>query len=77
MDTYILLYLRNTMMLCILFTAILLVPSPHFCIQHAFLRMGNRIHAWRNAMANTLRKKGPQFLEIDMAKFDALDNEQA
>jgi len=74
MDTYILLYLRNTMMLCILFTAILLVPSPHLCIQRAVLRMGNKIHAWRNAMANPLWKKGHQFLEIDMTKFDAPDN---
>jgi hypothetical protein len=77
METYHLLSLRNTLTCCILLTIITLVPYPLLCIQRAFFRMGNKIHACRRALENTLREKGPRFFEIDMAEFDSLENKQA
>jgi len=76
MDTYLLLCLRNTMTFCILLTAITLAPYSLLSIQRAFLRIGREILTWRHAMEGMLQKRTPQFLEIEMAKFDALDNEQ-
>jgi hypothetical protein len=76
MDTNLILGLRNTLTLCILLTVITLVPYPLFCIQRAFLRMGMEILTWRHTMEGMLRKRPAQFLEIDMAKFDALERER-
>jgi hypothetical protein len=76
MEQYLFLGLRNALAFCILLTAITLFPSPFLYIQRAFLRMRGGIQAWRHAIENPFGARGPKFWEIDMTKFDALENDR-